>query len=71
MIDREGQMTITANITNNLIQKLMPKLKPSTSVRLRNFFIKKTSQYERGDATYYLQLRSDTIVDTIDRVCEQ
>ena len=43
MIDRAGQMTITTTITNNLIQKLMPKLKPSTSVRLTNFFIKKRS----------------------------
>ena len=49
----------------------MPKLKLEKCVQLKKFFIKKRSQYERGDAAYYLQLRSDTIVDTIDRVCEQ
>ena len=41
MIDREGQIVITKNLINNLIQEFMPKLKLGISVWLTNFFIKK------------------------------
>ena len=41
LIDSDGHMTITTNITNQLIDKFMTKLFPGASVRIKDFFMKK------------------------------
>ncbi|GLJ33066.1 hypothetical protein SUGI_0665490 [Cryptomeria japonica] len=55
LIDSHGQMTITVNINNKLIDTFLPQLLPGASVRLTKFTVKKKSQYERGDADYSSQ----------------
>lgn len=64
-------MTIPTNITNTLIQKLLPSFQPETSVCLEKFKIRNKSQFERGDAEYYLQLTADTKITPIQPVCMQ
>ncbi|GLJ42644.1 hypothetical protein SUGI_0883810 [Cryptomeria japonica] len=62
MVDSHGQMTITVNINNKLIDMFLSQLLPGASVRLTNFIIKKKNQYERvkdGEST------SDTATLTV------
>ena len=69
LVDSDGHMTITLNITNQLIDRFMAKLLPSASVCTKSFSLKKNTQYERGDADYCIQLTAQTYVETIDQVC--
>ncbi|GLJ32496.1 hypothetical protein SUGI_0653900 [Cryptomeria japonica] len=71
LIDSHGQMTITVNINNKLIDTFLPQLLPCASVRLTKFTVKKKSQYERGDADYCIQLTTKTTIESIDIVCKQ
>ena len=69
LVDNHGYITITVNITNQLVDRFMTKLLPGASVRIKYFYLKKKMQYKRGDADYYIQLTVQSTVETIDQVC--
>lgn len=69
LVDSDGHMTITVNITNQLVDRFMAKLLLGASVRIKGFSLRKKTQYERGDADFCIQLTSQTAVETIDQVC--
>ncbi|XP_057857387.2 uncharacterized protein LOC131066596 [Cryptomeria japonica] len=71
LVDRNGQMTITVNISNNLIEMFLPRMLPGSSVRITNFLVKSKTKYERGDANCCLALTSKSIVNTVMRICKQ
>ncbi|XP_059065529.1 uncharacterized protein LOC131857281 [Cryptomeria japonica] len=71
MVDSHGQMTITVNINNKLIDMFLSQLLPGASVCLTNFIIKKKSQYKRGDVDYCLQLNTKTTIECIGKVYKQ
>lgn len=68
LVDSYGQMTITININNRLIDLFLPKLSPDTSIWITNFVFKKKTKYDRGDADYCLQFTYKTTMQTIGKV---
>ena len=46
LVDKDGQMTITASVNDNLIKRFASFLQPGKSVRINKFGLKKKGQYE-------------------------
>lgn len=69
-VDRDGLMTITAGINDNLVKRFGTYFSTNKSLRITRFVLKKKGQHDRGDAKYSIVIFPHTIVETIDPVCK-
>ncbi|XP_059065696.1 uncharacterized protein LOC131061442 isoform X2 [Cryptomeria japonica] len=69
LIDCKGQMTVTMNISNTLVDTFLPRLTIGSGIRISNFTIKNKSQYERGVADCCIALIAKSTFETIPCVC--
>ncbi|XP_057823192.2 uncharacterized protein LOC131035499 [Cryptomeria japonica] len=69
LIDSKGQMTVTMNISNTLVDTFLPRLTIGSRIRISNFTIKNKSQYERGDADCCIALTAKSTFETIPCIC--
>ena len=60
LVDKDGKMTITASVNDNLIKRFSTFLQPGKSIQINKFGLKKKGQYERGDAKYSIVILANT-----------
>ena len=65
-VDRDGLMTITAGINDNLIKCFGTYFSTNKSIRITRFGIEKKGKYDRGYVKYSIVIFPHTIVETID-----
>ncbi|XP_057870905.1 uncharacterized protein LOC131077428 [Cryptomeria japonica] len=71
LIDCKGQMTVTMNISNTLVDTFLPRLTIGSGICISNFTIKNKSQYERGDADCCIALTAKSTFETIPCICTE
>lgn len=71
LVDANGQMTITMNISNALIDKFLPQITVGSSIRITKFIVQTKSQFERGDAPCSIALTADSKISITKAVCKQ
>ena len=65
LIDFKGEMTITLNVTGNLVQQYKTKIVPGTSIIVLGFQVEHKITYECIDYDCILILKDSSTIETI------
>ncbi|KAH9309759.1 hypothetical protein KI387_002311, partial [Taxus chinensis] len=71
LTDKEGEMTVTLNVTGHQIEAHQKKLLPSKGVSIKEFNIAPKTNYDRGDCDYILLLNNNSTIENIPPVCNE
>ncbi|KAH9300494.1 hypothetical protein KI387_012077, partial [Taxus chinensis] len=71
LTDKEGEMTVTLNVTGHQIEAHQKKLLPSKGVNIKEFEIAPKTNYDRGDYDYILLLNNNNTIENIPPVCNE
>lgn len=71
LTDYKGEMTITLNVTGNLVQEYKNKIVPRTSIIVSGFQIGHKTTYDHRDFDCILMLQDSSTIETIPRLCEE
>lgn len=69
LTDTKGEMTITLNVTADLVAHYEDKIIPGSGLSISNFQIAPRTDYDRGDCDCILVLTKSSIVEIIPRLC--
>ena len=71
LTDFKGEMTITLNVTGNLVQEYKNKIVPGTSIIVSGFGIGHKTTFDRGDSEFILKLQDSSIIEIIPWLCQK
>ena len=71
LTDFKGEMTITLNVTENLIQEYKNKIVPGTSIIVSRFQIGHKTTYDHRDFDCILMLQDSSTIETIPWLCRE
>ena len=71
LVDKDGHITITVTMKNNVIALFKEQFSPGNSVRIHGFSLVNKGTYDRGDAKHCILLHETSIVQNIAQVCSQ
>ncbi|KAH9290716.1 hypothetical protein KI387_034833, partial [Taxus chinensis] len=69
LVDKNGQMTITLNMSNTFAHKFASIVVAGCGLRVTGFTVKEKTKYERGDANCSLSANATTTMENLPTVC--
>ncbi|KAH9294045.1 hypothetical protein KI387_040750, partial [Taxus chinensis] len=70
LVDKNGQMTITLNMSNTFVHKFASTVVVGCGLHVAGFTVKEKTKYERGDANCSLSANATTTMENIPTVCK-
>ena len=71
LVDKDGQLIVTINISNALVSRFMKYFTPGRSVQISNFIARNKGIYERADAKQCIVPHQQTTLETIPQAYQQ
>ena len=71
LIDHKAEMTITLNVSGNLVYQHEPKIVPGSAISILDFQVAPRTDYDRGDCDCILILTAISSTKNISRLCQE
>ena len=71
LTDHKAEMTITLNVSGNLVYQHEPKIVPGSAISISDFQVAPRTDYDRGDCDCILILTDISTTENIPRLCQE